>query len=124
MRLLLDAHILLWWLASNSRLPKRTRSAIEECDVAYVSAATVWEIAIKVAAGKLEFRGDMEEQLALNNFHPLPITVMHALLAAKLPRHHADPFDRMLVAQASFESLTVLTADLRLAAYGVAILPA
>jgi PIN domain nuclease of toxin-antitoxin system len=112
----------LWWLASHPKLQKRARSAIEECDVAYVSAATVWEIAIKVAAGKLEFRGDMEEQLALNNFHPLPITVIHAWLAAKLPRHHSDPFDRMLVAQASFESLTLVTADPQLAVYGVPIL--
>ncbi len=124
MRLLLDAHILLWWLSSSPRLPKAARTAIEESAVAYVSAATAWEIAIKVAAGKLEFRGDLEEQLALNDFHPLPITLIHALLAAKLPRHHADPFDRMLVAQASFESLKLVTADPRLAAYGVPILPA
>jgi PIN domain nuclease of toxin-antitoxin system len=124
LRLLLDAHVLLWWLSSSPRLPKAARTAIEDCEVAYVSAATVWEVAIKVAARKLEFRGDMEEQLALNNFHPLPITVIHALLAAKLPRHHADPFDRMLVAQASFESLTLVTADPQLAVYGVPILRA
>ena len=124
MKLLLDTHVLLWWLASNPRLAKNARAAIEACDVAYVSAATVWEIAIKVAARKLEFRGDMEEQLALNNFHPLPIMVIHALLAAKLPRHHADPFDRMLVAQATFESLTLVTADPQLAVYGVPILRA
>ena len=122
MRLLLDAHVLLWWLSSSPRLSKNARNAIEECTVTCVSAATVWEIAIKAAAGKLEFRGDIEEQLALNNFHPLPITVIHALLAAKLPRHHGDPFDRMLVAQASFESLTLVTADPQLAAYGVPIL--
>jgi PIN domain nuclease of toxin-antitoxin system len=124
MRLLLDAHILLWWLSSSPRLPKNVRAGIEACDVAYVSAATVWEIAIKVAARKLEFRGDMEEQLALNNFHPLPIAIIHALWAAKLPRHHADPFDRMLVAQASFESLILVTADPQLAVYGVPILRA
>jgi PIN domain nuclease of toxin-antitoxin system len=124
LRLLLDAHVLLWWLSSSPRLPKSVRAAIETCDVAYVSAATVWEIAIKVAAQKLVFRGDMEEQLALNNFHPLPISVIHALWAAKLPRHHADPFDRMLVAQAAFESLTLVTADPQLAVYGVPILRA
>ena len=124
MRLLLDAHVLLWWFSSNPRLPKRARVAIEECDAAYVSAATAWEIAIKAAARRLEFRGDLEEQLELNNFSPLPITVAHALLAAKLPRHHGDPFDRMLVAQASLESLTLVTADPQLAAYGVQILEA
>lgn len=89
-----------------------------------MSAATAWEIAIKVAARKLEFHGDLEGQLALNNFQPLPITVMHALLAAKLPRHHADPFDRMLVSQASVESLTLVTADPHLGIYGVPILRA
>jgi len=124
LRLLLDAHVLLWWLASSPRLAKNVRTAIEECEVACVSAATVWEIAIKVAARKLEFRGDMEEQLALNNFHPLPIAIIHAPCAAKLPRHHADPFDRMLVAQASFEALTLVTADPQLAVYGVPILRA
>ena len=121
---MLDAHVLLWWLSSSPRLAKNVRAGIEACEVAYVSAATVWEIAIKLAARKLEFRGDMEEQLALNNFHPLPIAVIHALLAAKLPRHHSNPFDRMLVAQASFESLTLVTADPKLAAYGVPILRA
>ena len=124
MRLLLDAHILLWWLSLSPRLPKSVRGAIGECAVAYVSAATAWEIAIKVAARKLEFRGDLEEQLALNNFQALPITVMHALSAAKLPRHHADPFDRMLIAQASLESLTLVTADPHLGIYGVPILRA
>jgi PIN domain nuclease of toxin-antitoxin system len=87
-----------------------------------VSAATAWEIALKSAAGKLEFRGDLEEQLKVNNFFPLPISVAHAVLSAKLPRHHADPFDRMLVAQASLESLTLVTADPQLAAYEVQIL--
>jgi len=124
LRLLLDAHVLLWWLSSSPRLAKNVQAGIEACEVAYVSAATVWEIAIKVAARKLEFRGDMEEQLALNNFHPLPIAIIHALWAAKLPRHHTDPFARMLVAQASFESLTLVTADPQLAVYGVPILRA
>jgi len=124
LRLLLDAHVLLWWLSSSPRLSKNVRAALEECEAAYVSAATVWEIAIKIAARKLEFRGDMEEQLALNDFYPLPITTIHGLWAAKLPRHHADPFDRMLVAQASFESLTLVTADPQLAVYGVPILRA
>jgi len=122
LRLLLDARILLWWLSMSPQLPKSARTAISECREVYISAATVWEIAIKVAARNLEFHGDLEEQLAVNNFFPLPIKVIHALLAAKLPRHHADPFDRMLVAQASFESLTLVTADPRLAEYGIQIL--
>ena len=124
MRLLLDAHILLWWLSMSPRLSKSARTAISECREVYISAATVWEIAIKIAARKLEFHGDLEEQLAVNSFFPLPITTIHALLAAKLPRHHSDPFDRMLVAQASLESLTLVTADPQLAAYGIPILKA
>ena len=124
MKLLLDANVLLWWLSESSRLSKSAREAIIASDLTYVSAATAWEIAIKVALGKLEFRGEMEAQLTLNHFRPLPVTVAHAVTAARLPRHHADPFDRMLVAQASLESLVLLTSDERLAAYGVAVLMA
>ena len=124
MRLLLDTHILLWWLSSSPRLSKTIRAAITEASSVYVSAASAWELTMKTVSGKLEFGGDLEEQLAMNSFHPLPIKIVHALLAAKLPRHHADPFDRMLVAQASFESLTLVSADPKLAAYGVPLLRA
>ena len=124
MRLLLDTHILLWWLSSSPRLEKILRAAITEASSVYVSAASAWELTMKSVAGKLEFGGDLEEHLALNNFYPLPIKIVHAVLAAKLPRHHTDPFDRMLVAQASLESLTLVTADSELAVYGVPILRA
>jgi PIN domain nuclease of toxin-antitoxin system len=124
LRLLLDTHILLWWLSASLRLPKNIRAVLTESAEVCVSAATAWEISIKVAARKLEFRGDVEEQVAVNNFSPLPITIEHAVLASKLPRHHADPFDRMLVAQATIESLTLVTTDPQLALYGVPILRA
>ena len=75
-----------------------------------------------MALGKLEFRGDFEEQMALNQFRPLQITVRHAVRAGQLPRLHGDPFDRMLVAQAQAESLTLLTTDAQLSAYGVPML--
>lgn len=88
----------------------------------FVSAATVWEISIKVARGKLRVQGDLEEHLRINRFHPLPVTVAHALAAGALPRHHGDPFDRMLVAQAVIESLTLVTADKRQAAYEVPVI--
>jgi len=87
-----------------------------------VSAATVWEIAIKMALGKLQFRGNMVEQLALNNLLPLAVTVEHALAAGALPGHHSDPFDRMLIAQAKIESLTLMTRDVRLRDYDVQVL--
>jgi PIN domain nuclease of toxin-antitoxin system len=120
--LLLDSHILLWWLSGSRRLNPTARKAIADSVRAYVSAATVWEIAIKMALGKLEFRGDIEEQLAINNLVPLVVTVPHAVAAAALPAYHSDPFDRMLVAQAKVESLTLVTHDVRLRDYGVHVL--
>jgi len=122
--ILLDTHVLLWWLGASGRLSKKTRRTITECASVYVSAATVWEIAIKRALGKLEIPDNLEETLAANSFVPLPISVSHAIAAGRLPRHHDDPFDRMLVAQAALESLTLLTADARLKAYDASILMA
>ena len=83
----------------------------------YVSAATAWEIEIKRALGKLKAPDNLEQELSANHFAPLPITIAHAIAAAKLPRHHDDPFDRMLIAQANTESLILLTGDERLRAY-------
>jgi PIN domain nuclease of toxin-antitoxin system len=122
LNLLLDTHILLWWLSGSRRLPAAARKTIADSARAYVSAATVWEIAIKIALGKLEFRGEMAEQLATNNLLPLAVTVPHALVASALPVHHSDPFDLMLIAQAKIESLTLMTHDARLRDYGVPVL--
>jgi PIN domain nuclease of toxin-antitoxin system len=94
---------------------------IVESPVIYVSAASVWEIEIKRAIGKLNAPADLEQALSANNFVALPITVAHSIAAARLPRHHDDPFDRMLVAQAALESLTLLSSDWRLKDYGVRI---
>jgi PIN domain nuclease of toxin-antitoxin system len=120
--LLLDTHILLWWLSGSKRLRIAARKTIADSARAYVSAATVWEIAIKIALGKLEFRGEMAEQLAMNNLLSLAVTVPHALAAGALPAHHSDPFDRILIAQAKIESLTLMTHDTRLRDYGVPVL--
>ena len=122
MNLLLDTHILLWWLSGSRRLHKAARNALADSPRAYVSAATVWEIAIKIALGKLEFRGEMAEQLAINNMLSLGVTVAHAVAAGALPAHHSDPFDRMLIAQAQLESLTLMTHDARLGDYDVPVL--
>jgi len=89
-----------------------------------VSAASVWELAIKRAAGRLNIEGDLIEEMAEVWFAALPVTVEHALAAAALPQHHDDPFDRMLVAQAGLEGLTLVTRDRRMAAYRVTLLPA
>jgi PIN domain nuclease of toxin-antitoxin system len=119
LNLLLDSNVLLWWLDASPRLSRPARTAIQQSAMTFVSVVTVWEIGIKMSLGKLEFRGDMEQQLALNRFVALDITVPHAVAAANLPRHHRDPFDRMLVAQAALESLTLVTSDAVLKAYDV-----
>jgi PIN domain nuclease of toxin-antitoxin system len=117
--LLLDTHVLLWWLSGSRRLHLAARKTIADSARVYVSAATVWEIAIKIVLGKLEFRGEMAEQLAMNNLLSLAVTVPHALAAGALPMHHSDPFDRMLIAQAKLESLTLMTHDVHLREYDV-----
>ena len=121
MRLLLDTHVLLWWLMNDPSLTTKARSAIANPETSvFVSAASAWEIAIKQALGKLEAPSDLEQQIVLNGFAPLSITIGHAYSAGTLPRHHDDPVDRVLVAQAMSEGLTVVTRDPRLQRYGVA----
>ena len=124
MTLLLDTHILLWWLADDPSLPTEAATAIADAatEVA-VSAASVWEIAIKKAAGQLAAPDDLLDELDANRFSTLGITAGHALLAGALPLHHTDPFDRMLIAQAQVEQLTLVTVDRRFADYKVRLLP-
>lgn len=123
MTLLLDTHALLWWLADDPALKPAARTAIRTAGTqVYVSAATAWEISIKQALGKLEAPEDLEAALRANRLQPLPITVAQALAAGQLPRHHDDPFDRMLIAQAQQAQLTVVTHDPHFRRYEVAIL--
>lgn len=118
MRLLLDTHLLLWTLSQPSRLSAAVRKQIQSAEV-YVSAASIWEISIKSVLGKL--KADPAEVLAAiepTGFSLLPITGQHAAKVAELPPLHKDPFDRMLVAQASIEPMILLSNDDALAAYG------
>lgn len=119
MAYLLDTHILLWWLMDDPRLVGEARSALENPrSLVHVSAASAWEISIKRALGRIAIEDEVfETGLAANGFHPLPITLPHALAAGALPPHHRDPFDRMLVAQAHVEELILITGDRILAAY-------
>ena len=123
MRLLLDTHVLLWWLADDAALSPVAREAIaDEDSEVWVSAASAWEISIKRALGKLSGPNDLVEKLVENHFDPLPILVADALEAGSLPPHHDDPFDRMLVAQARLSGLTLVTHDARIRAYDVVTL--
>lgn len=118
MRLLLDTHLLLWALAAPSKLSATARKQIEDADV-YASAASIWEISIKSALGKLD--ADPAEILAAvepAGFSMLPITGMHAAKVAELPPLHKDPFDRMLVAQALCEPMILYTNDEVMGPYG------
>ena len=118
MRVLLDTHLLLWALGAPLKLNAETRKIVDTSDV-YVSAATIWEISIKVALGRL--KADVEEVLAAiptAGLSFLPITAEHGARVARLPKHHKDPFDRMLVAQAVTEPMILLTNDTALAPYG------
>ena len=121
MRVLLDTHLLLWALAAPSKLPAAARKQIEAAEV-FVSAASIWEISIKSALGKLE--ADPREVLAAiapAGFSLLPITGEHAAKVRELPPLHKDPFDRMLVAQASVEPMILLTNDEVLRTYGTIV---
>ncbi|MGH9113000.1 MAG: type II toxin-antitoxin system VapC family toxin [Acidimicrobiales bacterium] len=125
MSLLLDTHVLLWWLADDRRLVAAARDAIADPSTAvYVSAASAWEIAVKRALGKLKAPPDLASAVAESGFDALAIAFDHAVAAGDLPRHHDDPFDRMLVAQAQAEHLTLATADHRIDPYDVPILAA
>lgn len=124
MNLLLDTHTLLWWLAGNPALSERAREAIQrETGSVVVSAATAWEIATKGRIGKPPdaewIAAELPALLQKQGFRSLPVTLDHALSAGGLPGPHRDPFDRMLMAQARFETLRVVTRDPVFAAYGI-----
>lgn len=118
--MLLDTHVLLWWLADDARLGPRTRDLIaDERNVVYVSAASSWEASIKKAMGKLSCPNNLDAIVQDEGFEQLPISFFHGETAGALPALHRDPFDRMLVAQAQAEGLEIVTADDQLRRYAV-----
>ena len=123
MNLLLDTHVALWALGDPSRLGDETRAALADPrNVVAVSAATVWEVEIKRALGKLDAPADFAAECVARGFDELPITFDHAEAAGRLPPHHHDPFDRMLMGQATVEDYRIVTADRAFGAYGIAVL--
>ena len=124
MRLLLDTNAVIWWLARMPQLGARARRAISAADQVMVSPVTGYEIHFKRTIGKLTAPDDLSEQLDGHGFPILPVTLRHAIDAGDLPLHNRDPFDRLLVAQARCEGLTLVTADRKLAVYDVPILDA
>lgn len=122
MKLLLDTHVVLWWLRDDRRLNKAARRAIASADVVWVSAVSGWEVAIKVALGRLRLDEPFEVLLSADDFTELPLTLKHAAQMAAIGTRHADPFDRALLAQARVEQATFVSHDRALAPYGVAML--
>jgi PIN domain nuclease of toxin-antitoxin system len=117
-KLLLDTHLVLWAMQDSKRLSSAARKEIRAADAVYVSAASLWEIAIKASLGKLDVDSDLlEERLDAAGFQPLAITWQHTTQVRKLPMRHRDPFDRMLIAQAVSEPLRLLTDDAGLRGY-------
>ena len=124
MRVLLDTHTFLWWNAADDRLSDEARTIITDGRTeVLVSVASIWEVATKVAKGRLSIPDEVgryvEDRLERNHWSSLPIGVEHAVRAAALPRIHLDPFDRMLVAQAQLQGVPILTADALLTRYDV-----
>ena len=126
MSLLLDTHVLLWWLDDpTALLSEQALTAIEDPDnQIIISVVSVWEIAIKKALGKLEAPEDLREMIVDSEFALMPVDYEHAWQVKDLLPHHRDPFDRLLISQAKTESLTLVTRDLWLKAYNVPILEA
>ena len=119
MKLLLDTHAMLWWVRDDRRLKPAARKAIATADVVYVSSATAVEIAIKVSTSRLRIHEPVHVTVATDHFTELAVTMKHAEELGRLPRHHGDPFDRLLVAQARVEGATIVTHDRALEPYGV-----
>jgi PIN domain nuclease of toxin-antitoxin system len=125
-KLLLDTHAFLWFVAGDERLGRKARRVIEDDEAElYLSAVSVWEMAIKSSLGRLRLPAPLTDYLmekVADGFRILPVEWPHAAAVETLPFHHRDPFDRLLVAQALIEDLTVVTGDAAFRAYGATVL--
>jgi PIN domain nuclease of toxin-antitoxin system len=122
-KLLLDTHAALWWLADDARIGRDAeRELSDDTNRVLLSAAVIWEVAIKRSLGKLKAPGDLTQTLLDAGAQPLPVTLEHAAAVEALPWHHRDPFDRLLVSQALTEGAVLVSQDERLQPYGVSLI--
>lgn len=124
MRLLLDTHVFIWWRNRQRPLRADVSEALTGAGAVFVSLASAWEAAIKASLGRIRIAENFRAGIVASGFTPLPIEFAHVERIMALPHHHRDPFDRLLIAQALTENLTIVTEDRKLAAYGVPILNA
>ena len=125
MSYLLDTHTLLWWLEDNPSLSFESKKIISNPNnLIFVSPVNTWEITIKKALGKLETPEDLEQAILDCSFNHLPITIKHTIFVENLENHHDDPFDRLLIAQAKIEGLTIITRDNKITRYNVPVITA
>ncbi|WP_326684736.1 type II toxin-antitoxin system VapC family toxin [Streptomyces microflavus] len=122
MRLLLDTHVILWWLEDSDELSDRVKDLLDTEPTVHLSAVSAWEIAIKQSLGKLDGPDDLAERVRDSQFTSLPITAGHGMRAGRLPALHRDTFDRILVAQAQIEGMTVVTRDKWIPQYDVPVM--
>jgi PIN domain nuclease of toxin-antitoxin system len=121
---LLDTEALIWWDANDPRLGGNARAAIQEASEVYVSSASAWEIVIKSALGKLKTTRRPTQDVSDGGLRELPVTFEHAEAVRELPRHHADPFDRLIIAAAKVEGCAIVTSDEKFALYDVLVVDA
>ncbi|MFE2743392.1 type II toxin-antitoxin system VapC family toxin [Streptomyces scopuliridis] len=124
MRVLRDTHVILWWLDDSPELSSEIKELLDTEPAVYVSAVSPWEIAIKQSLGKLDGPEDLAERVRDSQFSGLPITAGHGVRAGRPPTHHRDPFDRILIAQAQTEGMTMVTRDKWISQYDVRTMPA
>jgi PIN domain nuclease of toxin-antitoxin system len=121
-KVLVDTHALIWWQRDDRRLSRGARRAIVNADIVWVSATAGFEVATKIAQGKLRLDEPFRVLIAVDDFRELPFTLRHAEELEHLPFHHKDPFDRILVAQARVEGATIVTHDRAFESYGVPVI--
>ncbi len=124
MNVLLDSHCLLWWLGDMAMSDVARAAIADPTNTVFVSSASIWELEIKAALGKLVVDADLLAEVPASGMSWLPITARHSRAAARLPAHHRDPFDRMLIAQAQVENCSVVSRDSAFRSYEVPLIEA